>query len=235
MQVETPPAAPRPPQWTEYHRVAVALPPDTTLHDDVRFVPIVWDSLRNQLVPRPSILGAGQHALPFFPRWRLMSLLCTDRAVRTVAGDLHNHIGQVAPERYLGDWREALDKPVTIETLAKQYSLCLHVTLAANLHSVRGARSPCPGSPFGTFEDFEALYGPRFVHVPEESGTARFGLSLDLREPDAARHAFYAEALLSSRSETQVRVRVTLGRLDRHLYALPKSGPQAVLFEETTP
>lgn len=228
MPTATPAAAHRP-QWIETECLTVAMPADTTFHDDVHFVPIVWEHEGDVAAQRPVIVGAEPHALPFFPRWRLMSLLCADRALRTIGGQLHVGGGHIHPERYLARWREALKNPVTVATLAERRRLGLRVELSAVLDPLRGARSPWAGSPFETFEDLEAAYAGRFVHVAADNGEARFALSLDLSSPKAARHVFHAWSLLSSRADAQARVQVTLVRVNRAVEG------QADLLEEVAP
>jgi hypothetical protein len=161
-----------------------------------------------------------------------MGLLCADRAVRTVAGELYVWGGHITPESYLRRWREALRAPVSIAALAERHHLCLRVVMSAVLDRVHGTRYPGADSPFQSFEDFEAIYGRRFVHATAETGITRFGLSLDLREPEAPRHAFYASSLLSSREEAQARIHVSLASVDWHLCRETVIEGQATLFEE---
>ena len=96
-------------------------------------------------------------------------------------------------------------------------------------------RCPWPNAPFETFEHLEAFYGTRLIHITAETGETRFGLSLDLREPEAARHTFYVESLLAQTGDTQAGIRVTLGRVAQPPYRLPVFDWQANLFEEDTP
>lgn len=212
MQAEMLQAAHRRPE-IERTRVAVALPPDATSSGEALFVPITWEDTNDDGAGRPRILRDPHGALPSFTSRRLIGFLCQDRATRTVDGNLKLWYGEVSPEDYLRLWREALKSPLTPAQLAERHGLCLRVTLCATLDRVRGMRCPWPNAPFETFEHLEAFYGTRLIHITAEAGETRFGLSLDLREPEAARHAFYVESLLAQTGDTQAGIRVTLGRV----------------------
>jgi hypothetical protein len=217
----------------EHARTAVALPTDTAFDSDVRYVPIVWDSTCGVDTSLPRIVGTECGTLPFFPQRRLISLLCKDRAKRTVGGALRVRRDSIRPEHYLREWRETLAAALTASQLAEQHGLCLRVSLAADLGPVRGARCSWRNAPFETFEDFEALYSKRLVEVASETGAPRIALSLDLRETDAARHAFYAEGLLTQQADAQAEIRLTVVPLGNwHPGHGLRSGPQPALFEE---
>jgi len=217
----------------EHARTAVALPTDTIVDGDVRYVPIVWDSIYGVDTSLPHIVGAERGTLPFFPLRRLIGLLCKDRAQRTVGNALRVRRQPIRPEHYLREWRATLAAALTPSQLAEQHGLCLRVSLAAALRPVRGARCSWRNAPFETFEDFEALYGQRFVEVASETGEPLFSLSLDLRETDAARHAFCVEGLLTQQADAQAEIRLAVVPMgnwhpDRGL----RSGPQSAMFEE---
>ncbi|KZT16320.1 hypothetical protein A1D30_12590 [Acidovorax sp. GW101-3H11] len=233
MQAEMLQAAHRRPE-IERTRVAVALPPDATSSGEALFVPITWEDTNDDGAGRPRILRDPHGALPSFTSRRLIGFLCQDRATRTVDGNLKLWYGEVSPEDYLRLWREALKSPLTPAQLAERHGLCLRVTLCATLDRVRGMRCPWPNAPFETFEHLEAFYGTRLIHITAEAGETRFGLSLDLREPEAARHAFYVESLLAQTGDTQAGIRVTLGRVAQPPHRLPVFDWQANLFEEAT-
>lgn len=223
------------PPLNELGRVAVALPAEATLYGDTHFVAIAWDSASDGTEPQPTILGADRQALPYLPRYRLIDLLCGDRAMRTVDGALRVQHRTVTPEAYLGLWRAALQQPLEPAALAERHGLKILVTLGAALAPVRTSRSTWTSSPFATFAEFEATYGARFTGITMADGQPGFELVLDLREPDAARDAFYAESFVTQRNDAAGHVRMSLAPSGTGPRRQPTGGEQAAFFERSQP
>jgi hypothetical protein len=219
------------PLINEHARVVLALPKDTTFYSEARFVPIVWEGVGNEPTPQPLILDSEEGSLPYLPRWRLIDYLCLHRAMQTVDGRLQVQRKVVTPERYLGLWRTALEQPITAETLARDYGSCIQITLGAPLDKMRGKRNSWTSSPFQVFEEFEAAYGHRFVLGASATGEPCFQLTLDLREPEAARHSFYAETMLAGMDGALVRATITPATaMDAQPFP-ENQGEQTCLFE----
>jgi hypothetical protein len=232
MPTETTSAAIEPPQ-NEYDRAVVALPSNATLYGDTRFVAITWDDEGDGHMPRPAILGAQHSGLPYLARYELIDRLCGDRAMRTVDGALQVRRKPLTPEAYLGLWRAAIKAPLNAEELASQHGLKILVTLGAALEPARRVRPVWTTSPFKSFRGFEAAYGPRFVLGPTASGASGFELTLDLREPRAARDAFYAQDFVTHRDDGEGHVRTSLVSTDRIQRPLPSDQRQDALFSES--
>lgn len=203
-------APPASPTVNEHARAAVALPVDTKFYNDTQYIPITWDVRADDSAAPAEILFSRPGHLPYYPKYRLIDLLCDDRARQAVDGTLRVQGRVVTPEAYLGLWRTALTDALTPEQLAARCGLRLLVTLGAALEPVRTAKSSWTSSPFATFETFEGLYGDRFTRAPMADGRPGFELTLDLRQPNAARDAFYAESLISRNAETASYVRTWL-------------------------
>lgn len=233
MPTENMPAAIAPP-LNEYARAVVALPPDATFYSDTRFVAIAWDDAGGGDTPRPVIVGADR-ALPYLAPYELIDLLCGDRAMKAVDGALQVRHRTLTPEAYLGLWRSSLAAPLQAQDLGLQHGLKILVTLGAALEPVRRASRVWSTSPFANFHDFEAAYGPRFVLGPTASGASGFELTLDLREPLAARDAFYARALVNDRDDAEGFVRTSLVATGSIRRPLPLDQGQPALFTEGTP
>lgn len=234
MPTDTTPAAAQPP-LNEIARAVVALPEDATFYNDTRFVAIAWDDPGDAGAPRPTILGAEHGGLPYVASYQLIDLLCGDRAMRAVDGTLRLRHRMVTPEAYLGMWRAALLVPFTPDELASRLGWTIRVTLGAALAAARQARSHWSTSPFESFAAFEATYGPRFVQVPTASGAPGFELTLDLREPTAARDAFYGRDLVTDREDAEGQVRTALAAIGTAGRALPPPGAQDPLSERRAP
>ena len=219
------------PTINEHARSAIALPVDTTFYSDTQFIPIAWDEPGDGSAPRPDILFSKPGHLPYYPKYQLIDLLCGDRARQAVDGTLRVQGQVVTPEAYLGLWRAALADSLTPVQLAARCGLRLFVSLGAALEAVRAAKSSWTSSPFPTFEAFEVLYGERFTHGPTADGRSGFELTLDLREPDAARDAFYAESLISRKDDAASYVRTWLAPISIASAALPSPERQTSLFE----
>ena len=179
----------------EIDRVAVLLPRGTTFYNDQRYIAVCWD-MDVQGNPCGQILGSNRRSLPFLARYELLNALCRDRAKQTVDGSLRVNDQIITPERYLGLWRAAIAHPVTAEQFTEQYGHLLLV-LRSPVDLLRGRRTPWASSPFRHFEDFEAAYRRR-IEYHCTAGIENFEIALDLREPDAARDAFYAASFIYS-------------------------------------
>lgn len=199
----------------ELDRAVIALPADATIYGATQYVAVVWDHWYTTLlggiqVRRPSILGHAGDRLPYLAEYQLINLLCGDRAMCAVDGELRVRGERRSPEDYLGLWRHALAHPRSPDWLATERNLRVLITLEAVLEPARAARCGWTGSPFPTFADFEAAYGHRFVVCDAKDVAPRFELVLDLREPNAARDAFYARSILTDRKDAAGRVSTLL-------------------------
>ncbi len=233
MPTETISAAIQP--LNEFARAVVALPKDATLYSDTHFMAIAWDQPDDASAPRPTILGAGRGVLPYLPAYRLINLLCGDRAMRTVDGTLRVCRRTVTPEAYLGLWRAALQAALSPEELADQLGLKILVTLGAALASARQASSCWTTSPFKSFSEFEEAYSSRFTLGPTARGASGFRITLDLREATAARDAFYGRDLVTNRDDAEGCVEVALVPMDAGERIWPSTEAQPSLFGEVTP
>jgi hypothetical protein len=175
----------------EVDRVVIALPADTTFYSTVHYVAVAFDATSGAVTP--SILGSSQ-CLAFLPRHQIFSALCGDRAIRTVDHHLLVDGKPLTPEHYLGFWRTALQQPCSPDEFAGRRGYALVAVLGGVLEKLRGLSSPWTSSPFAMFDDFEAAYGDKMVLIDDGR---KFLLELDLRQENAARDAFYGEALLA--------------------------------------
>lgn len=228
--------AARPLPQNETGRTLVAIPPDATFYSTTQYIAIAWDSeppapTGHAPCARAVILGDADHSLPYLADYSLINLLCSDRAMRTIGGQLRVGGRIVSPEDYLGLWRVALALPLTPAELAQKLGLQIVVTLGAALEQARSARCGWTGSPFPTFAEFESTYGHRFTVNTERSGPQRFELELDLREANAARDAFYARSILQDRDEACATTTVSLRPIDNP----ERTGSQSQLFEGAQP
>lgn len=219
------------PTINEHARAAVALPVDTTFYNDTQYIPITWDVRADDSAAPAEILFSKPGHLSYYPRYRLIDLLCGDRARQAVDGTLRVQGRMVTPEAYLGLWCAALAEALTPEQLAARCGLRLLVTLGAALEPVRTAKSSWTSSPFATFAAFESLYGYRFTQALMADGRPGFELTLDLRQPNAARDAFYAESLISHKAEAASYVRTWLCAEDAASSAPAYPERQKSLFE----
>lgn len=208
----------------EVERVAIVLPEGTTFYADLRYVSITWDMDTSEGDAQGNttgqIIGGHCKSLPFLARYELFSNLCADRAMCTVDGSLRVNGQIITPERYLSLWRATLKHPVTAEQFTERHGQQVLLVLGAPVMSLRGRRSSWTSSPFAHFDDFEAAYQGRIEYRTDEGGE-RFELALDLREPDAARDAFYiASFIRGANLEDQ-------GLVDIRLQPGHRAGPQA--------
>ena len=78
---------------------------------------------------------------------------------------------------------------------ARQYGVYAAAVFDAPLAPLRGQASSWSSSPFERFDDIESRYAARMRY---RNDTQAFELVLDLREPDAARDAFYLESFVQA-------------------------------------
>jgi len=223
-------AATQPPTINEHFRSVIALPINVTFYDEIQYIAITWDALNDGLTPRPRILHARAGLLPYLPAYRLIDLLCDDRAKKSVDGTLRVQGRAIRPETYLGLWRTALAEALTPTQFAARWGLRVFLTVGATLEPARSSKCSWTSSPFPTFEAFEALHGSRFLHQLTADGRPGFALTMDLREPDAARDAFYAEALLSENPDAACYVRTRLAPIISEPPTLPLLDQQSLPF-----
>lgn len=189
--------APIPPA-NEIERVAIVLPQDTTFYHDQRYVAVAWDK-DTAGATTGQIIGDHRQRLPFLAGYLLFSKLCGDRAMRTVDGSLRMHGQVITPERYLSLWRATLAQPITAEQFTERHGQQVLLVLGAPLAPLRDQRSTWTSSPFAHFDDFESAYRDR-IEYRTDGGSEYFEIALDLREPNAARDAFYAASFIQEAS-----------------------------------
>lgn len=187
----TTPAAPI--ATDERDRSVISLPPQTTLYSSDTFLAIAFDTTANTTL-QPTVLGPNNNeGLPYLQDWRLIGHLCNRRAIATVDGTLSVAGKRITPERYLKLWRDAIANPLTPDQFARRYDRIPCATLAGPLAPLRDVTRSYTTSPFTRFRDFEARYRDQMQIAADESS---FELVLDLRQPDAPRHAYYASQFL---------------------------------------
>ena len=176
----------------EIERAAILLPEHATIYRDPRFVAVVW-TVDTSDRTTAQVLGCQRRCLPFLARHEVFAQLCSDRALRTVDGGLWAEGLAVTPEHYLGLWRAALGRPLSAAQFARQFGVYAAAVFDAPLAPLRGQASSWSSSPFERFDDIESRYAARMRY---RNDTQAFELVLDLREPDAARDAFYLESFV---------------------------------------
>ena len=184
------PAATRP--VNEIGRFLVRLPENATFYGDSHYVPIAFEATDDGCESR--IVGIPEARLVYLPKYRVIDVLCGDRAQRTVDEALVVCGKPVTPERYLALWRQGLDEAASPAILAARHGLRVCAVIEAPLEPLWKAKQPGSGSPFETFDELHARYASQI----KDLNNGRFRLEFDLRVDDAARDAFYAEALVSS-------------------------------------
>lgn len=182
----------------EIERVAIVLPQDTTFYHEQRYLAVAWDK-ETAGATTGQIIGDHRQRLPFLAGYHLFSKLCGDRAMRTVDGSLRVNGQVITPERYLSLWRGTLAKPITAEQFTERHGQQVLLVLGAPLAPLRGQRSAWTSSPFVYFDDFEAAHRDR-IEYRTDGGSEHFEIALDLREPNAARDAFYAASFIQETS-----------------------------------
>jgi hypothetical protein len=222
------------PTLDEHFRAVVGLPKNTTFYGDCHYIAISWDRANDRMPVQPSVLFQRPNGLPYFLEHRLIGMLCASRAGHSVDGTLRVQGQIVTPEAYLGLWRAALADVISPSQLANRCGLRILVTLGAALETVRTAKSPWTSSPFETFAAFESAYGKRFTSTTMSDGRPGFELTLDLREPDAACHTFYAHALIdrSTEAASYVHTRLASSGLSSEL---PPSAHSQISLLESVP
>jgi hypothetical protein len=176
----------------EIGRFVVKLPDNATFYGDSHYVPIAFEASNAGCESR--IVGIPEARLVYLPKYRVVGTLCGDRAQRTVDEALVVCGKPITPERYLALWRHGLDEAASPAILAARHGLSVCAVIEAPLAPLWKATQPWSGSPFATFDELHARYASQIENV----GEGRFRLAFDLRLDDAARDAFYAEAIVSS-------------------------------------
>lgn len=199
---------PNPPHLNEAGRAMISLPPDATIHSGSHYLAIAFDATPESDAA-PVILGGAE--LPFMALWELLSLLCGDRAQRTVDGTLLAGGRPVTPEAYLKLWRDASAAALTPEQFATRYGLVPTFLIEGSLLLARGCERAYTSSPFAVFDDFETAC--RDEMQVSEDGT-RFVVTLDARRPNAARDAYYGASFLSRDRHPQGRRTVGAARTE---------------------
>lgn len=184
------PAATRP--VNEIGRFLVRLPENATFYGDPHYVPIAFEATDDGCESR--IVGIPAARLVYLPKYRVIDTLCGDRAQRTVDESLVVRGKPITPERYLALWRQGLAEAAPPTILAARHGLRICAVIDAPLEPLWKAKQPWSGSPFETFDELHARYASQI----KDLNNGRFRLEFDLRVDDAARDAFYAEALVSS-------------------------------------
>ena len=184
------PAATRP--VNEIGRFLVSLPENATFYGDSHYVPIAFEATDDGCESR--IVGIPESRLVYLPKYRVIDALCGDRAQRTVDEALVVCGKPITPERYLALWRQGLDEAAPPAILAARHGLRVCAVIEAPLEPLWKATQPWSGSPFETFDELHARYASQIQDLSD----GRFRLAFDLRVDDAARDAFYAEAIVSS-------------------------------------
>lgn len=181
------------PPANEVGRVIIHLPADATLYRDRSYLPIAIDLVDGKRVP--SLLRSDEHGIDYMAGYEIFSALCSDRAQRTVDRRLLADAAPIAPERYLSLWRSAIGSSIPPEEAAKTLGIQAVAVVQAPLANMAGARSSWTSCPFGSFEAFQAKY-LRELNVSDDGV---FTLELDLAGPEAARDAYYAASMVSTR------------------------------------
>ena len=219
----------------ETRLVCVKLPANLcpfTSEEQPRYLGIVFDERHSDSrpdSPAPSLQephalthASRQGGLPFLPRYELVSLAFSQRAVDTLDGTLRVSGRRVEPEAYLHRWRKALDEAITVDQLRAH-----RLRLVAEI--VLDPAAPClvrrPNWINAPFPNLAALLQSRggLVGLAQQRDTElhpTWGqLSLDLSHPDAARDAWWLDdGLDANQGESRLRIR-TLGASDAQTHA----------------
>lgn len=171
----------------EVGRFVVQLPDDATICRAPSYVAVAFEASQGGV--HATLPGQPDRRLRYHSGCEVVASLCTDRALRVVDESLVINGRPLAPERYLGLWRRALSLAASAQQLAERHRVRLVAVLDAPLAPLLGRRSGWSGSPFGTFDAFAERHARQMV---VDSG-GRFTLRLDLRQPDAARDAYFGE------------------------------------------
>lgn len=184
----------------------------------------------------PQVLthAGKQGGLPFLPRYELVSLACSQRAVDTLDGKLRVAGKRIEPEAYIRRWRQALAEAITVDQLRAH-----RLQLVADF--VLDPAAPCllrrPHWINAPFPSLAALLQSRgglveLAHQRDAELHPTWGqLSLDLSHPDAARDAWWLDdGLDAAQGESRLRI-LTLGTSAAHTRVasatdLPGGGPQ---------
>lgn len=181
------------PPANEVGRVIIHLPDDATFYRDRSYLPIAIDLVDGKQIP--SLLRSDEHGIDYMAGYEIFSALCSDRAQRTVDRRLLANAAPITPERYLSLWRSAIGSSIPPEEASKTLGIQAVAVLQAPLAAMTGARSSWTSCPFGAFEAFQTKYR----HDQNVSDDGVFTLELDLARPEAARDAYYAASMVSTR------------------------------------
>jgi hypothetical protein len=141
------------------------------------YIPVLTEQTRSgAAVHRLLDLGPGLN----FPGFhRVMDILCDDRAQRCVDGQLLvNGQGWILPERYLGLWRRALQRPIALPDVAMTLGQSLVAIFDTRLDDMPGVLESPQQLRFRTKE--EVLR--RFVDPQAETDRFHVELALDCQE-----------------------------------------------------
>lgn len=209
-----------PPTANEVGRVVIHLPDDATFYRDRSYLPIAIDLVDGTQIP--SLLRSDSHGIDYMAGYEIFSALCSDRAQRTVERSLLVDNAPITPEGYLGLWRSAIGNSMPPEAASKTLGIQAVAVLQAPLAAMAGARSSWTSCPFGAFEAFQAKYRREL----NASDDGVFTLELDLARPEAARDAYYAASMVSSR----LRQGAIVWRASIELRTSPRQAGQVSLF-----
>lgn len=166
----------------EVGAVCVTLPLDVcpmSCADSRRYLCIVMDSRRD-----PLALGTG---LPFLPRYEVISMVCSERAVLLVEGTLRVQRRRMEPDAYIRRWRRALDEAISIEQLRSHVGLQAIASFDIDAsEQFLAARPRWINPPYPTPS---ALLDARSADV--RSNDDRCSLAIDLASPNGARDAWW--------------------------------------------
>jgi hypothetical protein len=208
------------PPSNEVGRVVIHLPDDATFYRDRSYLPIAIDLVDGTQIP--SLLRSDSHGIDYMAGYEIFSALCSARAQRTVDRSLLVDNAPITPERYLGLWRSAIGNSMPPQAASKTFGIQAVAVLQAPLADLAGARSSWTSCPFGAFETFQDKYR-RELNV---SSDGVFTLELDLARPGAARDAYYAASMVS----TRLRHGSTAWRASIELRTSPRGTGQVSLF-----
>lgn len=181
------------PPANEIGRVVIHLPDDATFYRHRSYLPIAIDLVDGTQIP--SLLRSDSHGIDYMAGYEVFSALCSNRAQRTVDRSLLVDNEHITPERYLGLWRSAIGNSMPPEAASKALAIQAVAVLQAPLAALAGARSSWTSCPFGAFEAFQDKYRCEL----KVSNDGVFTLELDLARPEAARDAYYAASMVSTR------------------------------------
>lgn len=192
------------PMKNEIDRVVIALPANTCIYSDARFLAIAFDA-DAQGQPHAETLRFKEN-LPFLASYEIFYCLCNARAQWAVDQSLVVKGQALTPERYLGLWREAVKQAISLQEFADRYGFTTLLEFEGSL-SLRGQKNMWDSSPFPHFYDFEAAHSAHFEYLDTNQ---RFRVTLDLLTKDASRDAFYLDAFLNDQKIERSGVNISI-------------------------